>query len=405
MERPQQPIYLDYHATTPVDVRVLEAMMPYFSEKFGNPASRSHPYGWQASEAVEIARTRVAELISVSKEEIYFTSGATEGLNMAIKGLAENLSSKGKHIITVSTEHSAVLDPLNWLAKKGYEVLKLNVDHLGLIDLEQLKNSIRIDTIMVVVMWANNETGLIQDIKSIGEICSHLAIAFVCDATQAVGKIPIAPKDHGVDILVMSAHKMYGPKGCGAIYISKNEKKLKPDALIHGGGHEMGYRSGTLNVPGIVGLGAASKLIAEFSFKDMSDIEMLRSKFESIIFSSVEEVEINGSSAHRLPTVSNLKVLHVDSQAVMTKLRTKLSISSGSACSSANPSPSHVLLAMGLSASEAKGSFRISLGRPTTMKEIEIAAGWLSEAINEYRSQSPVWQMFKQGINMSDNTG
>lgn len=400
----QQPVYLDYHATTPVDERVLAAMMPYFSEKFGNPASRSHPYGWQASEAVEMARARVANLISVKKEELYFTSGATEGLNMAIKGLAENLSAKGKHIITVSTEHHAVLDPLNWLSKKGYEIIKLQVDHFGLIDIEQLKNSIRNDTVMVIVMWANNETGVIQDIKSIGEICSKHGIAFVCDATQAAGKIPIVPKENEIDILVMSAHKMYGPKGSGAIFISKNEKKIKPDALIHGGGHEMGYRSGTLNVPGIVGLGAASELHNAISFTELSRMEILRNRFESIVISSVEEVEINGSSEHRLPTVSNLKVLHVDSQAVMTKLRTKIAISSGSACSSADPSPSHVLLSMGLSVAEAKASFRISLGWPTTEEEIEMAAGWLGEAINDYRIQSPVWQMFKQGINISDTT-
>ena len=278
------------------------------------------------------------------------------------------------------------------------------MDHLGLINLDQLRESIRKDTIMVIVMWANNESGVIQDVRSIGEICSTLGIPFVCDATQAVGKIRVAPKDNGVDIMVVSAHKMYGPKGCGAIYISNDEKKLKPIALIHGGGHEMGYRAGTLNVPGIVGLGAASKLILEASLKDISEIEILRNKFENIIFSQVEEVEINGSLDRRLPTVSNLKALYVDSQAVMTKLRTKVSISSGSACSSADPSPSHVLLSMGLSAAEAKGSFRISLGRPTTGQEIEIAAGWLAEAINEYRSQSPVWQMFKQGINMPDIT-
>src|SRR5688500_3528873 len=254
-------------------------------------------------------------------------------------------------------------------------------------------------------MWANNETGVIQDIKSIGDICRNKGVAFICDATQTVGKIPVSVIESGIDILAMSAHKMYGPKGSGAIFIAKNEKKIKPEALIHGGGHEMGIRSGTLNVPGIVGLGAASKLCKEMLTTEMSRIKSLRDKFEERIISSVEGVQVNGSHEHRLPTVTNLKVLHVDSEAVMTKLRTKIAISSGSACSSADPSPSHVLLAMGLSAPEAKGSFRISLGRPTTEEEITTAADWLKEAIEEYRSQSPVWQMFKQGINIPDDAG
>ncbi len=400
MSEIKRPIYLDYHATTPVDPIVLEAMLPYFTEYFGNPASRSHPYGWQASEAVEIARMQVSDLLNVNAHDIFFTSGSTEGLNMAIKGLAESLSYKGKHIISISTEHHAVLDPLHWLESKGYEITLLPVDVNGMPDYDLLKSSIRTDTIMVIVMWANNETGVIQNMKSIGEICRDKGVALICDGTQAVGKIKVNPQEIGVDILVLSAHKMYGPKGTGAIYIDTKEKKLKPEPLLHGGGHEMGFRSGTLNVPGIVGLGIAAQLRNSQMDEDYERIKKLRDEFENNILSSLEYVSINGSIDQRLYTVSNLKVSKVDSQAVLTKLRTRLAISSGSACSSADPSPSHVLMAMGLSAVAAKGSFRISLGTPTTSAEMNIAVKLLSDAIMEYREESPVWQMFKQGIEL-----
>ncbi|MFZ1677898.1 MAG: cysteine desulfurase family protein [Saprospiraceae bacterium] len=398
MSEIKRPIYLDYHATTPVDPLVLEAMLPYFTEYFGNPASRSHPFGWQASEAIEIARKQVSDLLNVSLHDLFFTSGSTEGLNMAIKGLAESLSHKGKHIISISTEHHAVLDPLHWLENKGYEITLLPVDVNGMVDNDQLKSSVRNDTIMVIVMWANNETGVIHDMKSIGQICRDKGVALVSDGTQAVGKVKVDPHETGIDMLVLSAHKMYGPKGTGAIYMNTKEKKLKPEPLIHGGGHEMGFRSGTLNVPGIVGLGIASQIRQSSMHVDMERIKSLRDKFENQLLSTVEHMSVNGSLDQRLYTVSNLKVAKVDSQAVMTKFRTKLAISSGSACSSADPSPSHVLLAMGLSAEEAKGSFRISLGAPTTSAEMNIAVKLLSEAIIEYRAESPVWQMFKQGI-------
>jgi cysteine desulfurase len=375
-------------------------MMPYFTEHFGNPASRSHPYGWKASEAVEIARKQVSDLLEVNDQDIIFTSGSTEGLNMAIKGLSDSLSYKGKHIITIATEHPAVLDPLEWLSKKGFEITKVAVSKDGMIDPDQLKTNIRKDTIMVVAMFANNETGVCHDMVALGEICRSFGIPLVCDATQAVGKIKVKPIESGIDILVLSAHKIYGPKGTGALYINTKEKKLKPDALIHGGGHEKGFRSGTLNVPGIVGLGTAVHLSKSRMNEDAVSIGALRDQFEHSMLSTLEHVTINGSIQHRLPTVSNIRVAMVDSQAIMTKWRTKLAISSGSACSSANPAPSHVLLAMGLSADEAKGSFRISLGRPTTRQEIESATAMLIEAINEYRSESPVWQMFKQGVEM-----
>lgn len=396
----QSPVYLDYHATTPVEARVLESMLPWFTRDFGNPASRSHVYGWKASEAVEIARVQVADMLHADSKSIIFTSGSTEGLNMAIKGLAEASGQIGKHIITVATEHHAVLDTVERLSRKGFEITILPVDKNGKMDAEHLRNAIRNDTMMVVVMWANNETGVVQDIKEIGLLCHQAGVPLVCDATQAVGKIDIDLSRIPVDILTLSSHKMYGPKGAGALYINPS-MKVKPAALIHGGGHERGYRSGTLNVPGIVGLGAASVLRKENLIADQDRILPYRNLFEKAILSALEEVWINGHVGERLHTVSNLKVRFVDSQAVMSRFRSDLAISSGSACSSANPEPSHVLLAMGLTPAEAKGSFRISLGVPTTQAEIEIAARIFIEAVEAERAQSPVWQMFKQGIDLS----
>ncbi len=394
------PVYLDYHATTPVDARVLESMLPWFTRDFGNPASRSHVYGWKASEAVEIARSQVADLLNTDSKSIIFTSGSTEGLNMAIKGLAENSGHIGKHIITVATEHHAVLDTIDWLNRKGYELSILPVDGNGILDIEHLRNTIRNDTIMVIVMWANNETGVVQDIKEIGLLCHQAGVPLVCDATQAAGKIDIDLVKIPVGMLAISAHKMYGPKGVGALYINPS-MKVKPAALIHGGGHERGYRSGTLNVPGIVGLGSASALRKENLLGDQDRLLQLRDQFEKSILAALEEVSANGHVCDRLHTVSNLKVRFVDSQAVMSRFRSDLAISSGSACSSANPEPSHVLLAMGLTPAEAKGSFRISLGVPTTLAEIEIAARIFIEAVEAERAQSPVWQMFKQGMDVS----
>ncbi|MBK9104921.1 MAG: cysteine desulfurase [Saprospiraceae bacterium] len=397
---PLKPIYLDYHATTPVDPKVLEAMLPWFTEHFGNPASRSHPYGWQGSEAVEVAREQIARLINVQSKDIIFTSGATEGLNMAIKGLAESSGHTGKHIITVATEHHAVLDTVDWLRQQGYDITILPVDGYGILDPDQLKSAIRMDTIMAIVMWANNETGVIQDISNIGALCKESGIPLICDATQAAGKIDIDPLKNHLDILAISAHKLYGPKGTGAVWINPS-MRVKPAALIHGGGHERGFRSGTLNVPGIVGFGVASELRLQQMHTDQLRIGKYRDQFEKAILSSLEEVTINGDQQNRLPTVSNLKVGFVDSQSVMTRFRSQLAISSGSACSSANPEPSHVLLAMGLRPVEAKGSFRISLGTPTTAGEVEQAARIMIEAIEAERAQSPVWQMFKQGIDLS----
>ena len=396
-----KPIYLDYHATTPVAPEVLEAMLPWFTEDFGNPASRSHAYGWRAKEAVELARAEVAAVIGAEPSEIYFNSGSTEGLNMAIKGLAEAFVGIGKHIVTVTTEHSAVIDPLNWLGKRGYEITTLPVNHDGLLDLSHLRDAIRDDTIMVSVMWANNETGVIQPMDEIGKICREKDVTLISDATQAFGKIEINPTAAGVDILSVSGHKIYGPKGIGALYINKNLNQ-KPKALIHGGGHESGFRSGTLNVPGIVGLGKAATM-GERNLKMIAqEIGNLRNHLEITILNALESVSVNGHLANRLPTVTNLAVAGVDSQAIMSRFRPKLAISSGSACSSDNPSPSHVLLAMGLSPAEAKSSFRFSLGMPTTKDEIDQAAQIFIEAVKTERANSPVWQMMKSGIDLSD---
>jgi cysteine desulfurase len=400
MSAPHKPIYLDYHATTPVDPRVLEAMLPWFSETFGNAASRSHSYGWQASEAVEMARGQVAGLLNADPKEIVFTSGSTEGLNLAIKGLAESSGNIGKHIITIATEHHAVLDPLEWLGRKGYAITLLPVDHNGHIDLGRLKESIQKDTIMVVAMWANNETGVVHPMKEIGLICEEAGVPLISDASQAAGKIEIEPAASGIGLLTLSAHKFYSPKGIGALYLNPS-LKIKPAALIHGGGHERGFRSGTLNVPAIVGLGMAASLRQNQLASDGVRIVGLRDHFEKMILTSTEAVSVNGDAKNRLPTVSNLKVTGVDSQAVMNHFRSKLAISSGSACSSANPEPSHVLLAMGLTAAEAKGSFRISFGSPTTLEDVDKAAQILKDAIEAERSQSPLWQMFKQGIDIS----
>ena len=366
------PVYLDYHATTPVDARVLESMLPWFTRDFGNPASRSHAYGWKASEAVEIARSQVADLLNTDSKSIIFTSGSTEGLNMAIKGLAENSGHIGKHIITVATEHHAVLDTIDWLNRKGYELSILPVD------LKELEAAITDKTIMISIMWANNETGVVQDIKEIRLLCHQAGVPLVCDATQAAGKIDIDLVKIPVGMLAISAHKMYGPKGVGALYINPS-MKVKPAALIHGGGHERGYRSGTLNVPGIVGLGSASALRKENLLGDQDRLLQLRDQFEKSILAALEEVSANGHVCDRLHTVSNLKVRFVDSQAVMSRFRSDLAISSGSACSSANPEPSHVLLAPHWQRSKLQqGSLlkQLRLNGPKALSGKCLSRGW-----------------------------
>ncbi len=395
------PIYLDYHATTPVLPEVLEAMLPFFTEMFGNAASRSHAYGWQALEAVDLARKQVADLVHVESKDVYFTSGSTEGLNFAIKSMADALSAKGKHIISVKTEHPAVLDPLLWLKKKGFEITLLEVDKDGQIDPEKVQQSIRPDTILAAFMWANNETGVIHPMQEMGRICKSKGVILVSDATQAAGKIVVDPQANDVDIITLSGHKMYGPKGIGAMYVNRDLLRYKPEPLLHGGGHEHGLRSGTLNVPGIVGLGAAAHHRTKHLAEEQARLQALQDRFEKGILDQIEAVQVNGGAVRRLPSVSNIMVRFVDSQAVMSSFRHQLAISSGSACSSANPEPSHVLRAMGLSDAAAKASFRFSFGAMTMEEQVDRALGILLAAIEKYRSESPVWQMYKQGLDVS----
>ena len=395
-----EAIYLDYHATTPVDERVLQAVLPYFRQQFGNAASRSHVFGWKASQAVELAREQVAGLLNADPKQIFFTSGSTEGLNLAIKGMANALVSKGKHIISITTEHPAVLDTLDCLRERGFEIQLLPVLPDGQLDLDLLQRAIRRDTTMVVAMMANNETGVLHPLDEIARICQPSDVMFISDTTQAVGK-EIVNVELGLDAAVVSSHKIYGPKGTGALYFSKRALKWKPDALIHGGGHENGMRSGTLNVPGIVGLGKAAALCKEEFITHTEDVRSLRDDFESKVLLQLPEIYVNGNRENRLSTVSNLKVRFVDAQAVMTRFRHKLAISSGSACSSANPEPSHVLLAMGLTPAEAKGSFRFSFGIPTTQDEVDLALQLFIESVETERALNPVWKMHLDGIDVS----
>lgn len=392
-------IYLDYNATTPADPRVVEAMLPYFHQRPGNAASRSHAWGWMAEEAVDQARQQIAQLIGVDAEEIVFTSGATESDNLALKGVFEMYHRKGKHIITVKTEHNAVLDACYALEKKGAEVTYLEVDQHGYIQPNELEAAIRPDTILVSIMWANNETGVIQPMKTIGEICEKHGVLLMSDATQAVGKIPVAPKETGVHLVAFSAHKMYGPKGIGALYVSKRNPRVKLAAQIHGGGHEKGMRSGTLNVPAIVGFGKAAGIAREEMEKEAVRLRGLRDRIEKTLLTSVEASYLNiDPDKERLPHVTNLAFRHVEAEALMMSLKHDLAVSSGSACTSASLEPSHVLLAMGLDEDRAHCSIRISLGRYTQKEEVETATKKIVEAVEKARSISPIWMMFKEGL-------
>jgi cysteine desulfurase len=402
MAIPGDPIYLDYHSTTPLLPEVFEAMRPYFLEKFGNASSRSHAFGWQAAEAVDQARASVASLLDVPPGEITFTSGATEGINFLLKGMARGLSARGRHIVTCAAEHPAVLDTLDVLARDGYEVSILMPERDGRLDIDRFTAALRPDTIIASVMWANNETGVISPMESLAKVCRERGVMLISDATQAVGKITVHPKAIGVDAIALSAHKFYGPKGVGAVWVDPAWLRYKPAPLLHGGGHERGLRSGTLNVPGIVGLGAAAALRAARMEDDARRIGALRDRLEARILAACPETVVNGLGAARLPTATNLMVRFTESQAAMSRFRHRLAISSGSACSSANPEPSHVLRAMGLSVAEAKASYRFSLGAMTTEAEVDAAADLFAAAVTAHRAESPVWQMFTQGLDVSD---
>lgn len=395
-----QRIYLDNNATTPVDPQVIEAMLPYFFDKPGNANSRSHAFGWQANVGVEEASQQLADGLQVAPEEIVFTSGATESINLALKGLVETWKGVKNHIITVETEHSAVLDCCAYLEKQGVEVTYLPVDSQGHIDLAQLESSIRPETIGVAIMWANNETGLIHPVEKIGAICRSHKVTFFCDGTQAVGKIITHPKQMGVDLMAFSAHKFYGPKGIGGLYVSRSRPRIRIQAQIHGGGHQENRRSGTLNVPGIVGMGKALFLAMETMDQQYQRMTKLRDDLEKGLIRQIPNVEVNGDPVHRLPHVSNLIFKYVDGEQLMVKINDVVAVASGSACTSANPDPSHVLLSMGLSELDAKASIRLSLGRFNTPTEMQKVQETITQAVAELRSESPIWQMFQAGVDL-----
>jgi cysteine desulfurase len=386
-------LYLDHHATTPVDPRVVEAMLPYFTEKFGNAGSINHPFGWEAKDAVDAARASIAAAINCSEREIVFTSGATESNNLAIKGVAERSQKKGKHIISVGTEHKSVLDVLDKLSRRGYEVTLLPVAPIGMptcgrIDFEQLRQAVRPDTILVSVMAANNEIGVIQDIAAIGGICRERGVAFHCDATQAVGKIPVDVETWHVDLLSFTAHKIYGPKGVGALYVRRRTPAVRLSAQIDGGGQEHGFRSGTLNVPGIVGFAKALELCVAERASEAERLASLRRGLFDGITQQIDGVSLNGPALDvpglRLPNNLNLSFAGVDGEALMMSMK-HVAVSSGSACTSANPEPSHVLRALGLSDDLTRASLRFGLGRFNTAAEIDRAIELTAAAVGTLR--------------------
>lgn len=394
------PIYLDNNATTPMDPRVLEAMTPFFLEHFGNAASRNHPFGWEAEGAVDLAREQVAKLIGADPKEIIFTSGATEADNLAIKGVFEMYASKGNHIITAVTEHKAVLDTCKHIEKLGGEVTYLPVNAEGLIDLKELEAAMKPTTILVAIMYANNEVGTIQPMKEISAIArKHGALVF-SDATQAVGKIPVDVNKDGIDLMAFSAHKMYGPKGVGALYVRRKSPRVKVTAQMDGGGHERGMRSGTLNVPGIVGFGKACELCMLDMEADTKRISVLRDKLETALL-QLEEAYVNGSREYRLPHVSNISFKYVEGEGLMMGFNKNIALSSGSACTSASLEPSYVLKALGLGDDLAHSSLRFGLGRFTTEDQIDYTIKAVSETVLKLREMSPLWEMYKEGIDLN----
>lgn len=392
------PIYLDNNATTKMDPRVLEAMLPYFSDNFGNAASRNHKFGWEAEDAVDLAREQIASLIGASSKEIIFTSGATESDNLAIKGVYEMYARKGNHIITVNTEHKAVLDACKHVEKLGGEVTYLEPNREGLIDLKELEAAITDKTVLISIMYANNEIGVIQPVREIGEMARKHNVVFHTDATQAVGKVPVDVNDDNIDLLSMTAHKMYGPKGVGALYVRRRNPRIKVTAQIDGGGHERGMRSGTLNVPGIVGFGKACDICAEELPEEMKRLAELRDYLERELL-TIEESYVNGSVEHRLPGVTNISFKYVEGEGLMMGVK-DLAVSSGSACTSASLEPSYVLKNLGLDDELAHSSLRFGLSRYTTKEEIDYAIAHVKEAVHKLREMSPLWEMFKEGIDL-----
>jgi cysteine desulfurase len=393
----QLPIYLDHNATTPCDPRVVETMWPYFTTHFGNAASRNHSFGWQAEAAVDHAREQVANLIGAETKEIIFTSGATEADNLAIKGVFETYAGKGKHIITCNIEHKAVLDSCKHLERQGAEITYLNVKGNGLIDLQELEAAIKPTTILIAIMYANNEIGTVMPVKEISAIARKHSILFFSDATQAVGKISVDVNKDGIDLMAFTAHKMYGPKGVGALYVRRKNPRVKLTAQIDGGGHEKDMRSGTLNVPGIVGFGKACELCSAEMQKDAERLSRLRDKLENALL-QLEETYVNGSKEHRLPHVTNISFKYAESEGLLMGLNKEIALSSGSACSSASIEPSYVLKALGISDEMAHSSLRFSLGRFTTEEEIDYTIKKILKAVQQLREMSPLWEMHKASM-------
>lgn len=392
------PIYLDYSATTPVDPRVAQKMIPYLTEQFGNPASRSHAFGWNAEKAVEAAREEVAKLVNADPKEIVWTSGATESNNLAIKGAAHFYKSKGRHLVTLRTEHKAVLDTMRELEREGYEVTYLTPEPNGLLDLEKFKAALRPDTILVSVMYVNNEIGVIQDIPAIGEICRERGIIFHVDAAQATGKVEIDLAKLKVDLMSFSAHKTYGPKGIGALYV-RRKPRVRVEAQMHGGGHERGMRSGTLATHQIVGMGEAFRIAREEMAAENERIRSLRDRLLQGL-SDIEEVHVNGDMEHRVPHNLNISFNFVEGESLLMAIK-DLAVSSGSACTSASLEPSYVLRALGRSDELAHSSIRFSIGRFTTEADIDFAIDLLHKKIGKLRELSPLWEMHKEGIDLN----
>jgi cysteine desulfurase len=378
------PIYLDYQATTPVDKRVLDTMLPYFIDKFGNAASKSHEFGWNAEQTVEFYRTKIARLIGSESKEIVFTSGATESNNLAVKGTAEFFSGTRKKIITAPTEHKSVLDSCAVLAKMGFEIFLLKVDRYGLIDLDELRNAIDDNTALVSIMIANNEIGTVQPVEEIGRICHEKEVLFHTDGTQGVGKIPVDVNKMNIDLMSFTAHKMYGPKGTGALFIRCRNPKVKLVPQIHGGGHEEGFRSGTLNVPGIVGFGKACEIALNELNDEYNSTKRLREKLFNGLQAQLEDIRLNGHPEHRLPNNLNISFKYAESGSLMMSMK-DIAVSSGSACSTAAVAPSHVLKAIGLTDDELRSSIRFGIGRFTSDEEVEYAINKVSDSVKRIR--------------------
>lgn len=393
------PIYLDNNATTPCDPRVVEAMLPYFTEKFGNAASRSHAFGWVAEEAVDYAREQVAKLINATSKEIIFTSGATEADNLALKGVYEMYASKGNHIITCTTEHKAVLDACKHIEKLGGEVTYLPVQADGLVDLAELEKAITSKTILIAIMYGNNEIGVVQPVREISAIAKKHGVLFFTDATQAVGKIPVDVEADGIDLMAFSAHKMYGPKGVGALYVRRKNPRVKVTAQMDGGGHERGMRSGTMNVPGIVGFGKACEISMNEMEAEGKRLSIMRDRLEKGLM-ELEEAYVNGNVNHRLPHVCNISFKYVEGEGLMMGFNKNIALSSGSACTSASLEPSYVLKALGLGDDLAHSSLRFGLGRFTTDEQIDYTIGAIKETVLKLREMSPLWEMYKEGIDL-----